>query len=135
MPEKSRQSDRCYSALLLLHGYEVNQHNSSNHMHSFPSSQGALHLCCDFVIKRAAKYTSELATVDIDSLSPFAPRAIYQASVLQYRLLAQSVSNTRRVDIRLQLDMLEQMLASFSQRWCTAGEGSPFHGQGLLSLC
>ncbi|OQU99119.1 Fungal specific transcription factor domain-containing protein isoform 3 [Cladophialophora immunda] len=113
----------CTSALLLLHTYEVNhQHNFQNDWHNFPSSQDAIGFCCDFVIERAAKYTSELATVDIDSLSPFAPHAIYQASVLQYRFLAQSGSNKHTADIRLRLDMLEEMLASFSRRWGTAGQ-------------
>lgn len=107
------------SALLLLHTHEANRcHDSS----PAASSEAALDLCCDFVIKRADKYTAELDTVDLDSLSPFAARAIYQASVLRGRRLAQLTDTRDSDETRLHLDRLETMLASFGQRWRAAGD-------------
>lgn len=109
------------------------QHDFPNHHLNIPSSQDALDHCCDFVIKRAAKYTSELATIDLDSLSPFAPYAIYQVSVIQYRLIAQAGDNRQRGSVRLRLDMLEEMLASFGRRWHGAGERTSLYDLTVLS--
>ncbi|KIW66539.1 hypothetical protein PV04_05863 [Phialophora macrospora] len=111
----------CTSALLLLHTRDGTQRRQAQEEEDSAYSKDALNSCCGFVVERAAEYTSELATVDLDSLPPFTPYAIYQASVVQHRFLEQGGTNDGK-SIRHGLDLMGKMLASFALRWGVAGK-------------
>lgn len=99
----------------------MKQHHALTRRSRFLSCLEALEQSRDFVIGRATKYTSEIDTVDMDSLTPFATHAIYQAATMHHRLVQENGGSTSygMKDIP---DVLDRMLKSFGQRWRVAGK-------------
>lgn len=61
---------------------------------------------------------ADLSKVDINKMSPLVPYSLYQAAILQHRLLTRTGEATYQVN----LASLKMILGNFRKRWLVAGE-------------